>query len=435
MMEDDEISVPSSSSSRGPSTSGSSAVTARGTFDLDAYIQNYSGHTKIRRLIYIAEHCPELAAEATKQALDELKGTANTALYRDLAERSGTKPDQAWIDSTERKSVQQLERLELDLNTHKSNMDKEAIRLGHVELGDFHYNRGDLSSALKCYARMRDYCTSSTVIGMCLSVIKVGIEMNNYSHVQNYVAKAEQTPNASDHGISARLQVASGLSLLEGRKYKMAARKFLETPFEPAAITAWNDVIAPQDIATYGALMALASFDRQELKKKVLDNAVFRNYLELTPELRELLNDFYDSKYTSMLRHLENIRSDVQLDLHLGPHVSSLYEKIRSKALIQYFTPFSSVDLNTMATSFNTTPSLLEKELAKLITEGSIQARIDSHNKRLYARQTDDRSSTFEAALRAGDEYQRNTLALLQRVSLMKNDMVVKQLRRDDKDK
>ncbi len=30
---------------------------------------------------------------------------------------------------------------------------------------------------------------------MCLNVVRVAIEMNNWMHVQNYVAKAEQTPD------------------------------------------------------------------------------------------------------------------------------------------------------------------------------------------------------------------------------------------------
>lgn len=65
-------------------------------------------------------------------------------------------------------------------------------------------------------------------------------------------------------------------------------------------------------------------------------------------------------------------------------HVEFIYQKIRSKALIQYFSPFSSIDLNTMASAFNTNVAGLEKELSKLIMEDSISARIDSHNKVNY---------------------------------------------------
>jgi len=44
----------------------------------------------------------------------------------------------------------------------------------------------------------------------------------------------------------------------------------------------------------------------------------------------------------------------------------------------------------------------LQKELEVLIGSGQIQARIDSHNKVLYAKRTDQRNATFLAALRAG---------------------------------
>lgn len=48
------------------------------------------------------------------------------------------------------------------------------FRRGHDDLGDHYLDCGDLSNALKCYSRARDYCTSAKhVINMCLNVIKV----------------------------------------------------------------------------------------------------------------------------------------------------------------------------------------------------------------------------------------------------------------------
>ncbi|KAM6552608.1 hypothetical protein CsatB_013370 [Cannabis sativa] len=73
--------------------------------------------------------------------------------------------------------------------------------------------------------------------------------------------------------------------------------QFLET--NPELGNNYNEVIAPQDVAIYGGLCALASFDRTELKAfnfsslgTKLDNLNFRNFLELVPEVRELINDF-----------------------------------------------------------------------------------------------------------------------------------------------
>lgn len=48
---------------------------------------------------------------------------------------------------------------------------------------------------------------------------------------------------------------------------------------------AYSDVFAPQDVATYGGLCALATFDRGELKRDVINNISFLEFLELAPEV------------------------------------------------------------------------------------------------------------------------------------------------------
>ena len=47
----------------------------------------------------------------------------------------------------------------------------------------------------------------------------------------------------------------------------------------------YNDVLSAQDVAVYGGLCALASFDRQELKTHVINNVSFRDYMEVHPEV------------------------------------------------------------------------------------------------------------------------------------------------------
>lgn len=60
-----------------------------------------------------------------------------------------------------------------------------------------------LQNAFKSYVRTRDYCTTGKhVIQMCLNVIKVSIELGNYVHVNNYISKAEQTPEVQVYSCS-----------------------------------------------------------------------------------------------------------------------------------------------------------------------------------------------------------------------------------------
>jgi len=58
------------------------------------------------------------------------------------------------------------------------------------------------------------------------------------------------------------------LAHLDSRKYKQAAKKFLELHFSSIA-GKYPEVISTQDIAIYTALTALAEFERSEIKSKV----------------------------------------------------------------------------------------------------------------------------------------------------------------------
>ncbi len=73
-----------------------------------------------------------------------------------------------------------------------------------------------LQNAFKSYVRTRDYCTTGKhVIQMCLNVIKVSIELGNYVHVNNYISKAEQTPEVQVCCCS-RLSSFNDMQMLHG---------------------------------------------------------------------------------------------------------------------------------------------------------------------------------------------------------------------------
>ncbi|VAH05511.1 unnamed protein product [Triticum turgidum subsp. durum] len=430
----------------------SHALVSGDQLDVEAYAAQYSGRTRVGRLLFIAEKCgsEQMRLDALRLAYDwALKGE-DTALHRDvsakIAGRLGPRyaADQPWSDAVERRALLRKDKLDSELNDCiwspflldamsdalacvlkslylQTNLIKESIRMGYNDLGDFHYAQGHLSDAFKSYIRTRDYCTTSKhVVQMCLNVILVSIELGQFMHVSNYVIKAEQTPDDLDRITAAKLRAAAGLAYMETNKYKLAARKFIETGSELRSN--YSEVIAPHDVAVYGALCALASFDRSELKSKVIDNYNFCNFLELVPEVRELVNDFYASRYGSCLGYLEKLKSNLLLDMHLHGHIETLYKDIRHKAIIQYTFPFISVDLNLMAVAFQTSVSLLEKELAALITDNKIQARIDSHNKILYASHADQRNGTFQRALQTGNEFERDVKSMLLRANLLKHE-------------
>mmetsp|Transcript_2399 Transcript_2399/g.3835 ORF Transcript_2399/g.3835 Transcript_2399/m.3835 type:complete len:439 (-) Transcript_2399:52-1368(-) len=403
------------------------------TVDVEVIVGQYTGHALVSRLIFVAKKAAEkqdesLELDALKIAVDEARKAEQTALYTEVTQRINGRCgqdyvcDAAWIERVDRRTAQKQDKLESELNGYKANLIKESIRMGHTFLGEFFYEKGDLHAALKCYIRTRDYCTTSKhIITMCLNVIKVSLELENYMHVLNYVQKGEQTPDIQqDPAIMDKLKCAAGLANLANGKYKIAARKFLEVSAD--LDNAYSDVIAPHDVATYGAFCALASFDRSELKQKVIDSVSFRNLLELVPEVREVVYDFYASKYASCLRMLEGLKKYLEYDLYLHKHIEELCSQIREKAIVQYTIPFTSVVLQNMALAFNSDVDSLEQEIASLIAKGQIHARVDSYAKILNKRHANHNTSNV---VQTGKEYERHAKAILLRAKLLQANIKV----------
>lgn len=421
------------------------------TLDLETYAASYTGFAKLYRLMFVADHCPSLRIEALKMAITYVMTTYNVSLYQTLHKKlseaiaSAGLPDVAaqmnsqdlpvldtiWVESKTKKAAIKLEKLDTDLKNYKTNSIKESIRRGHDDLGDHYLDCGDLTSALKSYSRARDYCTSGKhIIMMCLNVVKVSVYLQNWAHVLNYVSKAIGTPDFnevpgkdSNQSILTRLKCAAGLAELATKKYKSAAKHFLAASIDHCD---YPELLSSNNVAVYGGLCALATFDRSELQKQVIVSSSFKLFLELEPQLRDLIFKFYESKYASCLRLLDEIRDNLLLDMYLAPHLLTLYMQIRNRALIQYFSPYLSADMRLMAAAFNRTVNALEDELMQLILDGQIQARIDSHNKILYAKDVDQRSTTFERSLAMGKEYQRRTSMLILRAAMLKNQIHVK---------
>jgi len=349
--------------------------------------------------------------------------------------------DQTWIEQTMKKAIMKTEKLDTDLKHYKSNSIKESTRRGQDDLGEHYLDMGDLMNALKCFTRARDYCTTNKhILSMCFNVIKVSAYSNNWSLLLNYVNRAESTPelsqpqagkeaSASRFQSITKLKCAAGLAELSNQKYKAAAKCFLQAQFDHLN---YPELISPNNVAVYGSLCALASFDRQDLQKLVITNAGFKQFLELEPQLNNIITKFYESKYAACLRLLDEIKDNLRIDIYLAPHIANLYDLIRNRGLIQYFSPYLSADLHRMADSFNTSVLALEDELSKLILDGQVKARIDSHNKVLHAKGVDQRALTYNHALNTGKDAQKRGATLLLRAAIHRAGVVVKMPLRDN---
>ena len=71
----------------------------------------------------------------------------------------------------------------------------------------------------------------------------------------------------------------------KGIQAKHALQQCLHVQVPNEMATQYQDVVSAQDIAVYGGLCALASFDRSDLRSYVINNVSFRDYMEVNPEV------------------------------------------------------------------------------------------------------------------------------------------------------
>ncbi|KAI9653608.1 MAG: hypothetical protein M1829_001157 [Trizodia sp. TS-e1964] len=397
-------------------------------FDLDGYITNYAGRTRFERFMWIGCHSPHLAHDALKGAVLEAKKGQDTARYEcAVATLSSISPhdpdaslDKEWVEKTTKRVRADTERFETELKGFKNNLIKESIRVGNEELGTHYLSIGNVSDSLKAFGRMRDFCTNTHhLVEMASNLIIVAVEQKNWVLVQSNVQKIRNIQQRTDDEakLQPKLCAASGLAYLSQKDYHHAALSFIQA--EANLGSSFNQVLSSNDVAVYGGLCALASMNRNELKKLVLESSSFRTYLELEPHIRQIISLFCNSKYGQSLAILEAYKNDYLLDFHLHGHVTELYYAIRTKCIVQYFIPFSCVTIDSMAKAFGASEVALEGELVDMIEMGALAARIDTQKRFLVSKRTDKRQAVHEQALELAKSYEQTARLRLMRINIV----------------
>lgn len=88
----------------------------------------------------------------------------------------------------------------------------------------------------------------------------------------------------------------------------------------------------------FGTICALATFDRSELKEKVLSSQLFRKFLEAEPKFIELLQKFVKSQFGICFDILEEVCYVSNLKLFFVVHI--VREKDKSFISLESYCEF-----------------------------------------------------------------------------------------------
>jgi len=298
-------------------------------------------------------------------------------------------------------------------------MTKESIRKAYNSLADFYFQIGNLQEALKTYSRTRDFCsTPKHNIETCFNVIATSIIINNYQCIPSQLSRAESFA-ANDVVTKSKCKIISALLAVNNQQFITAARYFLEADGDIGQDL--NRVISPEDIAVYGTILGIATLDRQELRKLLLENGKFNTcFADLVPEMRAIVRDFFSSNFVAFFEQLRHRKSLLLVDIYLHKYTELLYEMIQDKIIIQFVIPYNTVSMVQMAQSLGMTLEELEHPLSRLISQQKIPARIDSLTKTIHRNRHDDRMIAREKVLQISKNHIHDLRSAILGLSLQK---------------
>lgn len=289
------------------------------SFDLDGYINSYTGYTKIRRLIYIAQRCPDLSLKAYRMAIDLLKAGLNTPLFTECVtlarEQWGTAlddkwgMDSKWVDTTHRTAQERLNRHEAAVTEAKRIGDFDPTLLAIWELADHFVAMGEFQKAQTKLLEGKSFDSGDPVKGIktCMKIIESSINQGSMTHVKNQVGRAQTFRELKAYPMwQAQLAACSGLQNLRTKNFSQAAYNFLGTG--PEVDGKYPEIIAGRDVAVYAVVCALACFSRRDLQEKVVNSESFKVFLDMVPDWKQVILDFQGSNYARCFKTLNKLK-------------------------------------------------------------------------------------------------------------------------------
>lgn len=396
------------------------------SYNLDEYIQNYTGPMKVARLSFIAKTCAGLAEHALELAIEELKtATKNVHLYQTLVgEMQQINPanphavlDNEWITKTNGYNNQQREHLDKNLQKASTTVVNSAIADAHGALADYYIDTGNFGSAVRhCHQENESRVENAEIFDPSkLSWLNLLSENMGQARALTNKRLAFADGQGNDKGI-VKLRMIQGLGYYHGGDYEDAAASILRME----STTGDPTVASASDMAVICALCAMACFDRESLKFLVHKDPTFAGLTEDVPHVREMVVCFLNSNYGRLFELWRMYENDMKLDLYASKQLDDLYKAIRSRAMTQYLSVFSELPISTMAATFGENDRELLLELKELIERNNLNVKIDCKSEKIVLNCGVGLGEVYEKTTALAENYRSDTRVLMWSAEILK---------------
>ncbi|KAA3677901.1 26S proteasome regulatory subunit N7 [Paragonimus westermani] len=339
----------------------------------------------------------ELLEKIMKCVRDE-----NMAPYYELVcKELGVRMDQTLMKTMKTANEAQIKELDEKLKDAEENLGETEIRNAMTAKAHFLSKIGDKDGALAQFRLILDKVLMPGFrLDAIFHLLRIGFFFNDRELITKYLEIANNLiEEGGDWDRRNRLKVYRGLYSLSVRDFAQAAKQFLDAV---ATFTSY-ELMDYKRFIIYTVMTAMIALKRPDLREKVIKGSEIQEVLHGLPNVREFLMSLFECRYSDFFCYLAGMEQFMSCDRYLSPHTRYYVREMRIHALSQHLDSYSSLSLDSMATSFGVTPAFLDAELSRFIASGRLACKIDQVSGVLETTRPDNVNSHYQSMIKQGD--------------------------------
>lgn len=339
--------------------------------------------------------------EKKQQFLQYIQENQMAPYYKLICEKLNWNLNNELYESMMNQNQQELEKIEIQLKDAMEN-------LGDVEILDALFAKarvysriGDKKTAIEAFLKAKEKPQSiNQKIMVALHIIRLGLFFSDLPLVEEYIQKATiLIDEGGDWDRRNRLKVYEGCYKMMARDFKTASKLFQES----IATFTCTELMDYKTMIFYCIICCVLSMSRVDLKQKIVNAPEVLAVLNDIPHIGDFLNGLYECNYKRFFTAIVELYPYILDDKYLATHARYIYREFRILAYTQFLQAYKSVTMESMALAFGISIDFLDHELARFISAGRLNAKIDKVAGVIETNRPDAKNAQYQDTIKQGD--------------------------------
>ena len=344
--------------------------------------------------------------EPTPELEKEIRATIEKGemgpYYEHVCAKFGWPVDAALLEGMKAKNAAELAALVAKKEDAEKNQGDMEVLDALFDAVKFDARVGAKAEAYAACDAIRDRPKISTGkrIDALMMKIRVSLFFVDVAACKEQLAEAKKmAEDGGDWDRNNRLSVYESVFMIINRSMEEAAAKLISG----VATFTCVELCTYPEFVFYAVVTNLLSMSRPELKKKVIDGPEVLQIIKQIPHLTDLVTSLYECEYATFFRTVAAIEPQLLDDRYFSRHTRYLVRELRVLVYTQFLDAYKTVTLASMAEAFGVGVDFLDGELARFISCGCLNAKVDKVAMVVETNRPDYKSQKYQQIIKQGD--------------------------------